>query len=995
MDYKIAMFWARGPLSFLEQLSMTSFVRLGYAVELYSYDDLPNVPPGVTLCRATDIQSEDVSVEQFRWQLLSKLETRIWVSPDIVGINPFDVRDGYLLGWADEYSVSSDVVAVPRSSPALQAMCGSAFDQDWSLALQESGEIGHARLEEVFHPFSKQTRQRLLQSKPKRSTRSETDATCAINLHRGWMRSELDKIAGGIPDPGSRLGQLLTEQGLDPTDAPLPKTHPMDANRKTIRHYRKSARRNTVEPARTATRDIRPLDSVVAVTTMRNEGPFTLDWVAYHMAVGITHFLVYTNDCDDPTVEILDALQTRGVVTRIDNPVAPGERPQRAALEAADQNPRVNSADAVVVMDVDEYINVHTGDGTLKALFRASGDPDLISMTWRLFGTSGQVDFSDLPPPLQFEMAAPRNCRKPHQSWGMKTILRRGAPFSRLGVHRPLEPTGRMPRWTNGSGQQMPEKYLSEGWRSSKHSWGYEFVTLNHYAVRSVESFLIKRDRGRTNHVSRPQGVEYWNVFNRNDESDTSIAQRWRNAAPLSEVFRRDPELAALHEKAVDWHKTRIGELKKSPVESGLFDALSKSPLSKSIEAIDAVEVVTAATTVRSVSDKKTRPEVIETRKDAPLTGLAADETYRNLSARIETKQRRLTPLAKPPVSDRIVIVTSMKNEGCFILEWIAYHLSIGVTHFLIYTNDCDDPTNSILDRLSVLGLVTRCDNPFNRKVGQKPQRGALNDAITRPEVKSANWVGVIDVDEFVNIHVGEGTFHDLLHAAHDPNVISMTWRFFGNRGLHDYEDVWQTEAFTACAPKFLPKPRLGWGFKSFHRPDAPFGKLGVHRPLELDQKRSKEVRWVNGAGRVMPDRLLRKNEWFSRKDTIGYELVTLNHYILRSAESYLVKRQRGRINHVDQDQGSAYWASRNYATETDASIHTHLPRAKLRLAGLLADDQLARLHKEAVAWHRQRIDKLLSQNEYQTLFSAITDPMIPDAIWRARPVRSDVAAAE
>ena len=144
-----------------------------------------------------------------------------------------------------------------------------------------------------------------------------------------------------------------------------------------------------------------------------------------------------------------------------------------------------------------------------------------------------------------------------------------------------------------------------------------------------------------------------------------------------------------------------------------------------------------------------------------------------------------------------------------------------------------------------------------------------------------------------------------------------------------------------------------------------------------------------------MPDRVLRKNEWFSRKDTIGYELVTLNHYILRSAESYLVKRQRGRINHVDQDQGQAYWASRNYATETDASIHTHLPRAKSRHAELLADGELERLHNEAVAWHRQRIEMLRSQKEYQTLYSAITDPMIPDAIWRARPVRSDVAAAE
>ena len=239
----------------------------------------------------------------------------------------------------------------------------------------------------------------------------------------------------------------------------------------------------------------------------------------------------------------------------------------------------------------------------------------------------------------------------------------------------------------------------------------------------------------------------------------------------------------------------------------------------------------------------------------------------------------------------------------------------------MVYTNDCDDPTNAVLDRLQDLGIVTRRDNPFNREAGQKPQRGALNDAVTLPEVMEADWVGVIDVDEFVNIHVGDGTFADLLEAARDPNVISMTWRFFGNRGVHAYEDRWQTEVFTACAPLYIPKPRLGWGFKSFFRPDGPFGKIGVHRPLELDEDRAVDVRWVNGAGRKMPERVLRKNEWFSRKDTIGYDMVTLNHYILRSAESFLVKRQRGRINHVDQDQGVAYWCNRNYATETDTSI--------------------------------------------------------------------------
>ena len=62
-----------------------------------------------------------------------------------------------------------------------------------------------------------------------------------------------------------------------------------------------------------------------------------------------------------------------------------------------------------------------------------------------------------------------------------------------------------------------------------------------------------------------------------------------------------------------------------------------------------------------------------------------------------------------------------------------------------------------------------------------------------------------------------------------------------------------------------------------------------------------------------LPARLATKNEWVSRKDTVGYDLVTLNHYVLRSAESFLVKRDRvsaAMINDVTKDLGILGMAS-------------------------------------------------------------------------------------
>ena len=49
------MLWVEGPLSFLEQLCIVSFLDAGQHVRLYVYNDVPNVPKGVEVCDARDI----------------------------------------------------------------------------------------------------------------------------------------------------------------------------------------------------------------------------------------------------------------------------------------------------------------------------------------------------------------------------------------------------------------------------------------------------------------------------------------------------------------------------------------------------------------------------------------------------------------------------------------------------------------------------------------------------------------------------------------------------------------------------------------------------------------------------------------------------------------------------------------------------------------------------------------------------------------------------
>ena len=71
---------------------------------------------------------------------------------------------------------------------------------------------------------------------------------------------------------------------------------------------------------------------ITAVTCVKNEGPFLLEWIAFNRLIGVTDFLFYSNDCSDATDRLLDALQVRGIVQHLPNP-AEGRNYQMEALK--------------------------------------------------------------------------------------------------------------------------------------------------------------------------------------------------------------------------------------------------------------------------------------------------------------------------------------------------------------------------------------------------------------------------------------------------------------------------------------------------------------------------------------------------------------------------------------------------------------------------------------------------------------------------------------
>ncbi len=310
-----------------------------------------------------------------------------------------------------------------------------------------------------------------------------------------------------------------------------------------------------------------------------------------------------------------------------------------------------------------------------------------------------------------------------------------------------------------------------------------------------------------------------------------------------------------------------------------------------------------------------------------------------------------------------------MKNEGPFILEWVAHNLAIGVTDFLIYTNDCEDGTDAIWRRLEALNIGQHRVNEIMRRGVQK---SALHHAQSEDIVKNSDWLCVLDVDEFINIHAGDGTIHDLWTACPDANVFSMTWRVFGDGRRIGFEDGLITDAFQHAAPLHNPTPAQAWGLKSLYKNNGLFQRIGVHMPLDpVDEKRD-EICTVNGDGRVLPDSH-KTGKWRSDRTSVGYSLVQLNHYAVRSVESYLIKRDRGRVNHMSEDQGMDYWQMMSHNQELDTSIQRRRATTLQILEQLLKDAELSDLHQQAVAWHKTKIAELKRRADFAGLFDAIS----------------------
>ncbi|MBE9638144.1 glycosyltransferase family 2 protein [Salipiger mangrovisoli] len=310
----------------------------------------------------------------------------------------------------------------------------------------------------------------------------------------------------------------------------------------------------------------------------------------------------------------------------------------------------------------------------------------------------------------------------------------------------------------------------------------------------------------------------------------------------------------------------------------------------------------------------------------------------------------------------RICAVTCVKNEGPFVVEWVAYNRALGVSDFLFYSNDCDDGTDALLDALAPAGVV----HLANPAAGRNYQMEALKDAARQEVVRRADWVWVADVDEFLNVHVGDHRLPALIAACGAPQAISVSFQFFANGGVLGFEDAPVIGQFTRTHNPDLWCDQSAIEVKTLVRSDFPLQYFGAHRPfIRKRLPDGKPPRWTDGSGRPVPASFLaadRPRRMRKFPAAGARRLATLNHYALRSLDSYLVKTERGDVNREGRVFDERYWQERNDSAWEERSILRMLPAVQAGIAALRALPGVARLHELSVQAHRAKVGMLRAQ---------------------------------
>jgi len=243
-----------------------------------------------------------------------------------------------------------------------------------------------------------------------------------------------------------------------------------------------------------ARRHVLPRRGACILATARNEGPYLLDWISYHLSVGFEHIFIYTNENSDGSDALLAALARHGVITLVQNERGASLGPQvKAYAHALTMLPQILDYRWTAIFDLDEYFAFNTamfgGIGDYLA-FHEAQPVDAIALCWAVFaGMPGDV-WSEAPTLTRFTR------RSRDINLHVKSVIRTRL-FCYSQPHYPSATLDAPFAYRTESGRYHHHPGIEGRIAAFAEAPSANQAWVNHYLLRTAEEALWKWSRGR------------------------------------------------------------------------------------------------------------------------------------------------------------------------------------------------------------------------------------------------------------------------------------------------------------------------------------------------------------------------------------------------------------------------------------------------------------------------------------------------------------------
>ena len=141
-------------------------------------------------------------------------------------------------------------------------------------------------------------------------------------------------------------------------------------------------------------------------------------------------------------------------------------------------------------------------------------------------------------------------------------------------------------------------------------------------------------------------------------------------------------------------------------------------------------------------------------------------------------------------------LIAIARNEEKYVLEWLAYNLSIGFEKIILFENASTDGTAERISRAA--GNDPRISMISWYSATESPQCSAYNHGV---KIATTPWIAFLDVDEFVVPWEHDDIPSYLATIPEEVSAVNVNWRSFGSSGRVSEDYALVTETFTRCAP--------------------------------------------------------------------------------------------------------------------------------------------------------------------------------------------------